>query len=110
MPNQCLSASAAAETNVVNLSRLEPGMNQAQVLKIMRHPYNDQTIVLDNTPYDVWFYVTGPVVLGQSRMMPANLTPLIFNHGILIGWGSGYYTMLRARQLEARKNETLSNS
>jgi len=107
MPNECLSAAAAAETNVYHISLLKSGMNQVEVLKIMRHPYSDQVYYLDEDIFDVWFYVTGNVVLGQSRMMPMNLTPLVFKNGILIGWGNGYYNMLKSRELEAERAKLL---
>ena len=103
MPNESLSAAAAAETNVYHISLLHRGMNQVEVLKIMRHPYSDQVYYLDEDIFDVWFYVTGNVVLGQSRMMPMNLTPLVFKNGILIGWGNGYYNMVKSRELEAER-------
>ncbi len=107
MPNECLSAAAAAETNVYHISLLKSGMNQVEVLKIMRHPYSDQVYYLDEDIFDVWFYVTGNVVLGQSRMMPMNLTPLVFKNGILIGWGNSYYNMLKSLELEAERAKLL---
>ena len=93
MPNQGLSTAADSEINIRNISRLERGMNQVQVLKIMRQPYSDSVFVLENDTYDVWFYVTNPTALGQSRMVPLNLTPLAFKNGILIGWGKNYYNL-----------------
>ncbi len=47
MPNGGLSDSAASEINIVNISRIEKGMTQAEVLKIMRHPYNDAVFDLE---------------------------------------------------------------
>jgi hypothetical protein len=103
MPNRSLSTAAEAEVNVYGIFRLERGMNQAEVLKIMRHPYSDKVFVMDQDIYDVWFYVTSPTVLGQSRMMPANLTPVTFKNGILIGCGNYYYNTLKNMQLEKEK-------
>lgn len=103
MPNQSLGTSAVAETNVCGLSRLEKGMTQADVLKIMRHPYSDTVFHFDTDTYDVWFYVTGPAALGQSRLMPMNLTPLTFKNGILIGWGYAYVSHLNKLQEETEK-------
>ena len=105
MPNQGLSTDSDAEINVINISRLEKGMNQVQVLRIMRQPYSDKVFVLDNDTYDVWFYVTNPTVMGQSRMVPLNLTPLTFKNGILIGWGKNYYNFLKRwnEEVEAEK-------
>jgi hypothetical protein len=39
--------------------------------------------------------------------MPMNLTPLVFKNGILIGWGNGYYNMLKSRELEAERAKLL---
>ncbi len=103
MPNNCLSDADIAEVNVFHISRLERGMNQVQVLKIMRHPYSDQIFILDDDTYDVWFYVTSRRVLGQSRMTPLNMTPLAFKNGILIGWGNAYYNFIKKRQAEIEK-------
>lgn len=103
MPNQSLSTASAAEINIENLARIQKGMTQIEVLKIMHQPYSDTVVLMDNDTYDVWFYVTEPTVLGQSRMVPLNLTPLVFKNGILIGWGHPYYNYLKNRQLE---NET----
>jgi len=96
--NNGLNDSAAAEINIVNLSRLQKGMTQAEVLKIMRHPYDDAVFQMDGDTYDVWFYVTEPRVLGQSRMMPTNVKPLTFKNGILIGWGYRHYEYLKYRK------------
>ena len=101
VPNLGLSTLANAELNVTNLSRLKKGMTQAEVLKIMRHPYSDQVFVMDKDIYDVWFYVKEPTVLGQSRMVPLNLTPLTFKNGKLIGSGYGYFNYLKRRKEEA---------
>lgn len=103
MPNQTLSVAADASVNVDNLSRIAVGMTQTEVLKIMRHPYSDQVFLFDQDTYDVWFYVTGRVVLGQSRMVPQNLTPLTFKNGILIGKTYGSYNFLKRQQIEAEK-------
>ena len=96
--NDSLRTSAMAENSIHNLSRVSVGMNQADVLCIMRHPYRKETFTMDKSIFDVWFYVTSPTVLGQSRMVPQNLTPLAFMNGKLIGWGHSYYRYLVKRQ------------
>jgi hypothetical protein len=103
VPNQGLSTSSAAWINVNNISKLKRGMTQAEVLSVMHQPYSDQVFVLDDATYDLWFYVTSGTILGQSRMMPANLTPLAFKDGRLIGWGKGYASYLSLRQAEIEK-------
>lgn len=105
MPNMGLGTSADADNNVYNLSRLTCGMTEKEVLCIMRCPYCDETFIVDGDTYDVWFYVTEPTVLGQSRMVPLNLTPLTFKNGKLVGWGYSYYNYLRKRELSQEKPE-----
>lgn len=101
--NDTLGTDAAAQINIQHLSRLNLGMHQPEVLCIMRKPYSQQTFEFDGATFDVWFYVTKPTVLGQSRMVPANLTPLTFKNGELIGWGFSYYNYLLKRQRAAEK-------
>jgi hypothetical protein len=60
----------------------------------MRQPYETESYTIDPDIYDVWFYVTKPGVLGQTRMVPQNLTPLTFKNGIFIGEGFNYYNYL----------------
>jgi len=111
MPNQTLSVAAAAENNVTNLSYLDRGMSKEQVKKIMRvDPDSDQLFAMDGDIYDVWFYVTRRVVLGQSKMTPLNLTPLTFKNGFLIGWGYPYYNYLKKREAEIEKRKRMAPS
>ena len=98
--NDGLGSTASSETNIFHLSKLSLGMNQREVLQIMRPPYKQETFPLEEATYDVWFYVTRPTVLGQSRMVPQNLTPLTFKNGKLVGWGFAYYNYLVKKEGE----------
>lgn len=69
-------------------------MTQREVYAIMRMPYDYDTICIGADVYDVWFYTTSPTVLGQSRMVPQNLTPLAFKNGVFIGKGYNVYDAL----------------
>lgn len=69
-------------------------MSEEQVLEVMHQPYSQKVIALGSDEYDVWFYVTRMSGLNQSRMVPQNLTPLIFKNGELAGWGFDYYNYL----------------
>lgn len=91
MSNKGLETDAVSENNRYRLSRVRKGMYEAQVLSIMKQPYQYETFNLGEDVYDVWFYVTNPTVLGQSRMVAQNLTPLSFKNGILVGTGYDYY-------------------
>ncbi len=97
-----LSTLTAADSNVSNLTCLSLGMSQCEVLHIMRQPFKDKTYCLDGDIYDVWFYVTEQTLLGQSRLMPVNLTPLTFKNGVLVGKGASYANYLKKKEEERR--------
>jgi len=66
-------------------------MDERRVLQIMHRPYSYETYEFDGDVYDVWFYVTKPTGLDQTRMVPQNLTPLTFKNGTLVGTGYSWY-------------------
>ena len=101
--NNSLGTTTTAETNIYNLSRISPGMNQQEVLCIMHSPYSDKTFLVDGDTYDIWFYVTKQTGLDQRSMSPMNLTPLTFKNGTLVGWGFSYYNYLVKRQKKAER-------
>lgn len=90
----------ASNKNVYRISSLAVGMSQTLVLQIMKQPYSHQSFERGESVYDIWFYITTPTVLGQTRMVPQNLTPLAFKDGILIGWGFNYYNHFKKQQEE----------
>lgn len=106
--SNALKTTAVSERNIDNLARLNLGMSQAQVLGIMRDPYDNEVFQLEEDKYDVFFYVTNPTVLGQTRMVPFNLTPLIFRNKILIGTGYAYYHWLKSKTLEKPAEVSMS--
>ncbi|MBX7065844.1 MAG: DUF3192 domain-containing protein [Parachlamydiales bacterium] len=86
-----LQYEAMSETNQYHLARVRKGMSQKQVLQIMHKPYSYETFEVEDDIYDVWFYVTRPTALDQTRMVPQNLTPLTFKNGVLVGTGYQWY-------------------
>jgi hypothetical protein len=101
---------AESEKNVTNLARLSIGMNQSEVLCIMRKPYTQETVQLDPDVYEVWFYVTMPTAMGQNRMVRANLTPLTFKNGALVSMGNDYYKWLIKQERIAADLKTNSQN
>lgn len=79
------------QENIWNLSRLEIGMKQKEVRRIMHDPYKTQIIADDHAGFEIWFYVTRPAALDQNRLVRQNVTPLTFENGVLQGWGFEYY-------------------
>lgn len=106
MSNKGLETDAVSENNRYRLSRVRKGMYEAQVLSVMKQPYQYETFNLGEDVYDVWFYVTNPTVLGQSRMVAQNLTPLSFKNGILVGTGYDYYYYITREMAKQRAAET----
>jgi hypothetical protein len=98
--NNALYTGSLSEKNVNNMARLYPGMDEFDVLQVMRRPYSEESFALGADEYKVWFYVTRVTGLGQSRMVAQNLTPFAFRNGILIGWGYDYYRWMLKKQAE----------
>ena len=103
MANRTLTTESTAEKNIYYLTRVSLGMTEAQVLQIMRQPDRQESFSLEEDKYDVWFYITRVTGLGQSRLVPQNLTPLVFKNGIFAGWGFVYYRYLRQQEKERSK-------
>jgi len=93
--NGCFKApiktGAVSEENRVNLSSLAIGMSPDQVLEVMGYPYSTQEKLYNNKVYEVWYYITEPTLLGQSKLITRNFTPLVFENGHLKGWGNNFY-------------------
>jgi hypothetical protein len=96
--NNVLADAHAADNNVNRLSRISLRMNEEEVLAIMHAPYEKETYRVGIDRYEIWFYVTTVTVLGQSRMVPKNLTPLTFRNKQLVGVGYDYYHWVQKRE------------
>jgi hypothetical protein len=111
--NTVLGDAHNAENNVSRLSRVSLRMDKETVLKIMHAPYDKEDFRIGEDRYEVWFYVTSGTLLGQSRMVPRNLTPLTFRGQILVGFGYDYYYWLRRggeiRTAVVNENEAMEN-
>ncbi len=79
-------------------------MDEAEVLQIMHYPYKKQVLENGESVYHIWFYVTRPSGLPQSRLVRQNMTPLTFQNGVLQGWGFAYYDyILRPKEASQEK-------
>ena len=76
------------EQNNKNLFRLKINMSQDEVQKIMSNPERSE-----GYPWGaVWLYRTA-MTSGTYGTDDSDFTPTVFNkEGILIGWGSNFYT------------------
>lgn len=89
-----LATGAKAEENTFNMAYIRIGMSEDQVYDIMGRPYDIESYDIDKEYFEVWFYLTRKVALGQTRLVPGNFTPLVFQDGFLVGWGRNYYNHL----------------
>jgi outer membrane protein assembly factor BamE (lipoprotein component of BamABCDE complex) len=89
-----------ADANRVYLTQIEKGMSMQQVYDLMGDPYTKEVTSLNGNYYDVWYYITDKTELGQERITRHNLTPLIFNDGILQGWGNRFFKAVKSGQID----------
>jgi hypothetical protein len=115
--NRGLETLSDAETNQARIPFLKVGMNQDEVLCQMGPPHSREQKQRDQELIEVWFYATKPTVLGQSRLVPLNLTPLVFRNQVLAGWGYAYYRFWyesedppHRHQKESKEDKTLEKT
>lgn len=100
LSNDILMSSSDATKNVDRISQLQIGMTQDEVYQIMRYPSREDQITTEEGCYDIWFYVTKANILGQSRPVARNLTPIVFKNGVFVGMGREYYNQLTRKTKE----------
>ncbi len=121
--NNSLITSSDATNNVYRMREICLGMSEEEVFQIMHYPAINEQIVYEELCYDVWFYVTRMTILGQTKPVARNLTPLIFKEGILVAKGYDYYNHLldqkeghkrypsrRSRSNQDRENEQIEKA
>ena len=74
------------QQNMDNAKKLKLGMTKKQVLAIMGEPLVSEKY---NKP-NIWFYYTDWDWADCARN-EEECTPLVFENGILVGWGRVYY-------------------
>lgn len=74
------------QQNIDNVKKLKLGMTKKQVLALMGEPLIDETY---NKP-NLWFYYTDWDWADCART-EEECTPLVFENGVLIGWGRAFY-------------------
>ncbi len=82
---------AISDQNRMNMSSLQVGMNHDQVVDAMGYPYKTEEKSYFGMQYEVWYYITQPTILGQTQLVTRNFTPLVFEGGLLKGWGRNFY-------------------
>jgi hypothetical protein len=84
------SYSRIAKRNNQLMLTLNPGQTKQEVLKIMGGPSRNERYSLDKKQIDVWYYRTDSFLTG-SWDDDEYFTPMVFEDGILVGWGKDYY-------------------
>jgi outer membrane protein assembly factor BamE (lipoprotein component of BamABCDE complex) len=107
MANNALEYEAVSENNLYHIAKIRKGMSEKQIMQIMGKPYDYESFQIEDDIYDVWFYVTKPTGLDQTRMVPQNLTPITFKNGIFVGTGYyWYYFAMKEQARDAAAKET----
>lgn len=109
-----MKSGTEAEYNRYYIAKLRIGMTEDEVWDMMGRPYKIIKRSADGEMHDVWYYVTKGKILGQTKVLARNLTPLVFRDRILKGWGRRYYNYVfdvdNARALyESREKQRYTN-
>jgi outer membrane protein assembly factor BamE (lipoprotein component of BamABCDE complex) len=86
-----LATGQLAEKNKIYLMKLKADMTKAEVRRVMGNPYKIEIKTIDNSKYEIWYYVTAGTFLGQYEYLDKNFTPIIFKNEKVLGWGRYYY-------------------
>lgn len=105
LANNTLGTTTRADLNIYHIDKVHKGMTDEQVFQVMSYPDKQAVFETDQGEYQVWYYVTRGTVMDQSRLLPRNLTPLVFKDGVLVGRGYDYVHWLADKQ-KNRGNET----
>jgi len=88
--------------NNQHITKLRVGMTKEEVLKIMGLPLINQTY---NKP-NIWFYYTD-WDWADAAITKSECTPLVFEDGILLGWGQKFYRNYEQRDWQYNNQSAL---
>lgn len=100
-----MQTGAVSEQNRYNLSQLRVGMTEKQVIHLMGYPYQIEVYETEEESYDIWYYITKKTQMTQTKILPRNLTPVIFQDKILQGWGRKYYLHITEDETHIQRKE-----
>ena len=86
---------AEAQKNRELLLSLDIGMTEDEVLATMGKPKKTKAHLLNDRTIEFWFYLTEDLTIDDGRVRDSDFTPLAFQGGKLIGWGSRFYDRLK---------------
>ena len=89
-PGSPIQTQSEAKINRKAMISLSPGATKNGVLEIMGEPRKTEFYVSEVNNTEIWFYLTEGTTSRNKRIIETNYTPLVFEDGRLIGWGSRY--------------------
>jgi len=84
-----------ASTNINNSKALRVGMTKDEVLAVMGKPVTGEVFCSPNR----WYYYIEPVWV-DGLTTEDECMPLVFEKGVLIGWGRNFYARYRIERKE----------
>jgi len=97
----CYTLDSLRMDNRRNIKKITVGMTKQQVLDMMGYDYAEEGALRVNNPYsaetmwgenktlDVYYYYTD-IERADTAITSIELTPLVFEDGLLVGWGWDY--------------------
>ena len=92
----CSTPWGTVRRNIEHSRDLRVGMTKSEVLEIMGEPIRDENFCKP----DIWYYYI-EMVWGDGLVTEDECMPLVFENGLLVGWGNNFYVSHRLK----RKNE-----
>ena len=92
----CSTPWGTIRDNISNSRDLRVGMTKSEVLAIMGEPIRDESFCKP----DIWYYYI-EMVWGDGLMTEDECMPLVFEDGLLIGWGNDFYVSHRLKRKNA---------
>ena len=92
----CSTPWGTIRDNIRNSRDLRVGMTKSEVLAIMGEPIRDESFCKP----DIWYYYI-EMVWGDGLITEDECMPLVFEDGLLIGWGNDFYVSHRLKRKNA---------
>ena len=92
----CSTPWGTIRDNIKNSRDLRVGMTKSEVLAIMGEPIRDESFCKP----DIWYYYI-EMVWGDGLITEDECMPLVFENGLLIGWGNDFYVSHRLKRKNA---------
>ena len=79
--------------NIANSRELRVGMTKGEVLQVMGEPIRDERFAAP----DLWYYYIDTVWF-DGLVTEDECMPLVFENGVLVGWGNDFYINYRLKR------------